>query len=651
MGRWNAATNFEFRIRRETFESPCDGLPTRTSEGDFENGVGFVSDVCGDAFGENVLGVCTWWHNQGITIQSNIHFNSAYSWNVYDDPHNSGKWKGVMDFRRVAVHELGHAIGLGHEDDVPAVMATFQRVGNTIVAPQADDIAGVAELYGRTEPPPGETRPPNDLFSNALTISGSSGRTTGSNVGATVETGEPGDGASSVWWQWRPTSSGTATFDTVASSFDTTLGVYTGTRVNALRRLAENDDAVGLQSRVILDVTAGTVYRLRVAGFSDSGGTARGNIVLNWNLETESPPGETRPPNDLFSNALTISRSSGRTMGSNVGATVETGEPGDGASSVWWQWRPTSSGTATFDTVASSFDTTLGVYTGTRVNALRKLAENDDAVGLQSRVILDVTAGTVYRLRVAGFSDSSGTARGNIVLNWNLETEAPPLPPNNDSALMIFPQVADGSLSDGAYYRTTILLTRESSGDATCRVKLYGMNANFEGLGRSSLVTLTVPGDSFVSVRTTGTGRIQTGYATVDCDTLVSGQLTYSSYDKFGTKLAEATVFPTEIESSNYSIIVDGRDGAQLALAIANNTDHPEIYSLYLQDSEGRLVGEGYVAVAAHSNLARFVNELISPPPLSGIVYLLEVQSATDSGFSMIGLRFTGYVFSTVPTN
>ena len=70
------------------------------------------------------------------------------------------------------------------------------------------------ELDAATPAPPPEpspTRPPNDLFSNARTISGPSGRVTGSNVGATDETGEPGFGissSSSVWWQWQATSSG-----------------------------------------------------------------------------------------------------------------------------------------------------------------------------------------------------------------------------------------------------------------------------------------------------------------------------------------------------------------------------------------------------------------------------------------------------------
>ena len=130
------------------------------------------------------------------------------------------------------------------------------------------------------------TSPPNDLFSNAQTISGPSGRVTGSNVGATDETGEPGFGisGSSVWWQWQATSSGRVTIDTIGSSFDTTLGVYTGTRVDTLTTLGENDDGVELfgASRVTLTVTAGTVYRLRVAGFFGD----EGSIVLNWNPDT-----------------------------------------------------------------------------------------------------------------------------------------------------------------------------------------------------------------------------------------------------------------------------------------------------------------------------------------------------------------------------
>ena len=283
-------------------------------------------------------------------------------------------------------------------------MATSASIGSTIEVPLPDDIQGVAVLFE------GSHRT-NDLFSEALTISGRSGQTTGSNAGAGEESGEPGQGNRSVWWKWRAPESGTATIDTIGSSFDTTLGVYTGSRVDDLNLIAENDDGAGLQSRVVVEVTRGTEYRLRVAGY----GGATGDIVLNWDLEIVN--GRT---NDLFSEALTISGLSGQTTGNNAGAGEESGEPGQGNRSVWWKWRAPESGTATIDTIGSSFDTTLGVYTGSRVDDLNLIVENDDAGdagGRQSRVVVAVTGGTEYRLRVAGY----GGATGNIVLNWDLE--------------------------------------------------------------------------------------------------------------------------------------------------------------------------------------------------------------------------------------
>src|SRR5689334_6639071 len=66
-------------------------------------------------------------------------------------------------------------------------------------------------------------QPANDNFSNATTITGPSGSLSDSNVGGTLEPGEPSmagnPGGQSVWYAWTAPSDMTITFNTVGSDF------------------------------------------------------------------------------------------------------------------------------------------------------------------------------------------------------------------------------------------------------------------------------------------------------------------------------------------------------------------------------------------------------------------------------------------------
>ena len=103
-------------------------------------------------------------------------------------------------------------------------------------------------------------------------------------------------------------------------------------------------------------------------------------------------------------------------FGSNGNATTEVGEPNIGGASsgrtVWWTWTAPTTGTVTIDTSGSSFDTVLGVYTGSSIASLSRIADNDDAdyfTGvITSRVRFTAFAGETFQILVDGYLDASG---------------------------------------------------------------------------------------------------------------------------------------------------------------------------------------------------------------------------------------------------
>jgi hypothetical protein len=139
---------------------------------------------------------------------------------------------------------------------------------------------------------------------------------------------------------------------------------------------------------------------------------------------------------DNFTNAGTLgAATNGSGFGSNVGATVEPGEPNPdnipGGASMWLRWQPAVDGLASFTTAGSDFDTVLAVYTnaGPGMPALANLAlvaaDDDGAAFLCSLVNFSALAGTTYYIQVDGYHG----AMGNIKLSWSLTPTAnfPPM--------------------------------------------------------------------------------------------------------------------------------------------------------------------------------------------------------------------------------
>lgn len=256
------------------------------------------------------------------------------------------------------------------------------------------------------------TPPANDHFVNRLVLSSPLNTTVATNSHATKESGEPNHagnrGGASLWWRWTAGASGPVTVTTDGSSFDTLLAVYTGATLGSLARVASDDDSGnGLNSALTFSAIAGTTYQIAVDGYDGESGT----IMLKL---------AALPPNDAFASRISIPSPGGTVAGHNVGATKQAGEPAHGGNaggkSVWWSWQSPRGGQVSINTHGSSFDTLLGVYTGSTVTGLSAVAGNDDSGGgLTSAVSFAATAGTTYQIAVDGYRGDAGIVQLNIV--------------------------------------------------------------------------------------------------------------------------------------------------------------------------------------------------------------------------------------------
>jgi subtilisin family serine protease len=233
--------------------------------------------------------------------------------------------------------------------------------------------------------------------------------------------------------QLRPTGVATTTAVSVVASSpvgqrvnvsatvtSTSGGVPRGTvsfRANGTQFASVQLDAAGRASASTYALPVGSHA---ITAVYEGGSGFRGSTSAARTLQVQLP---SRPVNDDFASAIAMP-GNGRYAGNNTGATRQTGEPAHIAStrtdrSVWWVYTPSRSGRVTLDTCGSNFDTTLAVYTGTALGALRQVVSNDDSCGLQSRVQFSVVANTRYHIAVAGWNNQSGAITLNLSLAAN----------------------------------------------------------------------------------------------------------------------------------------------------------------------------------------------------------------------------------------
>lgn len=394
---------------------------------------------------------------QPTDTAARIGFNSAVNFDF--DSSN-----GVVgtDFQSVATHEIGHALGFtsrsgGNNATVPAMWDLYRfRSGTT---------TGTFTTAQRIMTVGGPTTNSQYYFVPGITQIGLSDG--GPNPPDQAPFPNNSDGNQSSHWRQAILNGGT---------FAGYIGIMDPR----------------LPSNITRPITANDTDALGIFGY-------------NSNLVVPDPPS-----NDNFANAQAIVNCSGSVNGTNVGATKESGEInhlsstsdpiGGGTRSIWYSWQSPTTGSVTFDTSGSSFDTVLGVYTGNAVNALNVVAQNDDVVAgtvRTSTVTFNAVAGTVYKIAVDGYNNGgAGGDVGSVTLNWAASNCIPTL------VFMSAPAV-----NEGAGF-VTIVLNR--SGDTSGPASVNYATSDSAGL-TSCNVNNGIASERCDYATTAGTARFSAG--------------------------------------------------------------------------------------------------------------------------------------------
>jgi hypothetical protein len=209
---------------------------------------------------------------------------------------------------------------------------------------------------------------------------------------------------------------------------------------------------------------------------------------------------------------------------------------------------------------------------------------------------------------------------------------------------LYFAQFADGAIA-GDSVRSQLVLFSAVEQDCSAVVRLMrddgsAMTVDLNGTVVSGELSVTIPANGSLVLRTDGEGPVQNGWVTVDSEEPVSGVILYEGS-------VGAAGFLSSPKMQSFVAPVEVREDVRTGIALAAPAATTVI--LELRDSTGRQVARVSLSLAAGSQIARFLDELDWDTPPDSWDFFGSLWVTAESEVTAAILRTAAGRLATVP--
>jgi phosphodiesterase/alkaline phosphatase D-like protein len=398
-------------------------------------------------------------------------------------------------------------------------------------------------------------------------------------------------------------------------------------------------------TKTLSNLSANTTYYFRLDGYLGGGVLVSGDI-----LSFKTPASATAPVN------ITSTEASGIT---STSATLKADVNATGSIVAYFEWGSTSSlGNQTaYQTFPSGNDVTFS-------QALTNLQPN---TGYYFRAVVGTSTVNLVRSDIMGFKTASGTSTtlGVTTLDAGAVSSA---------SAVLQGMINPAGTASTAWFEwgTTTPLPNKTtaqqftgSNPSNYSFAVSSLQPNtyyyYRAVGQNSTGTVTGDVKSFTTTRVPSTvpqtsnvesGQIQSGYVIVTpgaASDPPSVTFTYGTISQ-GVVQAQAGLVPNPMGTdASMFVEVIPSISRNIGVAITNPGSTAIAVTLTLRDQTGLTIGSpANISIPAQQQVAKFVSDLFGTDVIaSGVLGSVRMQSS--SPFAVVGLRFDGNAFSTLP--